>query len=60
LKDLEVSHKKKRKSKLTQKLGLRDLPTEEKSEYEVGDIIKDYVTRVRRKVEVPNNQRVGR
>ena len=30
---MEVSQKKKRKAKLTHKLGLKDLPTEEKSEY---------------------------
>jgi len=55
-----VSHKKKRKTKLSQKLGMRDLPTEERSEYEVGDIIKDYVTRVKRKVEIPENQKSGK
>ena len=36
LKELEVSHKKKRKTKLSQKLGMRDLPTEERSEYAVS------------------------
>ena len=60
LKDMEISQKKKRKAKLTNKLGLKDLPTEEKSEYQVGDIIKDYVTRVRRKADVMENQKSGK
>jgi len=48
LKELEATNKKKRRAKLSHRLGLKDLPTEERSEYEVGDIIKDYVSRVKR------------
>lgn len=54
---MEETNKKKRRAKLSHRLGLKDLPTEEKSEYEVGDIIKDYVSRVKRKTEREENQR---
>lgn len=47
-----MANKKKRKSKLNQKLGMKDLNTEEdNSEYEVGDIIKEYVSRIKKKYE---------
>lgn len=52
LKEVEMANKKKRKSKLNQKLGMKDLNTEEdNSEYEVGDIIKEYVSRIKKKYE---------
>lgn len=47
-----MNQKKKRRSKLNQRLGLKDLNTEDdNSEYEVGDIIKEYVSRIKKKYE---------
>ena len=52
LKEIETVQKRKRKTKLNHKLGIKDLNTEEEySEYEVGDIIKDYVSRIKKKYE---------